>query len=233
MEYFKIKGLNIKQDRSRQLISVDCMLLENFITINQKSKNLLEIGCGCGIISLLLMKRTTAKINVIDIDKTMCELTESNFLENKDKLVTNSINIICNDFNKEKFFNDNFDIIYTNPPYFKLNNNQHKKNQNLKNARVEYLLSINDIISKSSKLLKNGGKFYCVFRADRLDEILELSNSFNLTPKRLQFVFTNQKYAKFILLECIKNANPGILIEYPIYLFDKGVATEFLKKLYD
>lgn len=231
---FKIKNLEIIQDDTKQLISIDSLLIENFIKINRKTKNILDIGCGVGIISLLLMKRTLANVYMIDIDKKMIELSKLNFENNKDKFNTQNVNFINQDFNIcLNDLKDYFDIIYTNPPYFKKNNNMVKNNENLNNARVENLLSIEDIVKKSSILLKNGAKFYIIFRSDRTVEILSIVNKYNLTPKRIKFVFTNQEYSKFTLLECIKNGKAEMLIEKPIFLFDNGIETNELKSIYN
>lgn len=232
-QLFKIKDLEIIQDNTKQLISIDSLLIEDFIKINRKTKNILDIGCGVGIISLLLMKRTLANVYMIDIDKKMIELSKLNFENNKDKFNTQNVNFINQDFNKGfTDLKDYFDIIYTNPPYFKKNNNMVKNNEDLNNARVENLLSIEDIVKKSSILLKNGAKFYIIFRSDRTVEILSIVNKYNLTPKRIKFVFTNQEYSKFTLLECIKNGKSEMLIEKPIFLFDNGIETNELKSIY-
>lgn len=231
---FEIKNLKIIQDDTKQLISIDSLLIEDFIKINRKTKNILDIGCGVGIISLLLMKRTLSNVYMIDIDKEMIELSKINFENNKDKFNTTKVNFINQDFNNSfDNLSDFFDIIYTNPPYFKENNNISKNNENLNNARFEKLLSIEEIISKSSILLKNGAKFYIIFRSDRTVEILSIVNKYNLAPKRMKFVFTNQEYSKFTLLECIKNGKSEMLIEKPIFLFNNGIETDDLKNIYN
>lgn len=233
---YEFNNLKILQDTDKQLVSVDSLLLDSFIKINRKTKKVLEIGCGCGIISLLLMKKSIAHVYSIDIDLDMINLTKENFLLNYDKLKSKNITLIHGDI-KSKYLDlqiESFDFIFSNPPYFKIDEeSQMKTNESLKRARNEINLSIEDIFSISYKLLKNNSKLFIIFRADRTSEILTLAEKYRLTPKRLQFVYTTSNFAKFTLLECVKNYKTGLLIEKPIFLYDENNnKSEFLNNLY-
>jgi tRNA1Val (adenine37-N6)-methyltransferase len=69
-------------------------------------------------------------------------------------------------------------------------------------------------------MLKSGGRFYVVYLAERLAELLAGMASFNLEPKRLRFVHSREgQPARLILLESRKNGRPGIKVEPPLVVY--------------
>lgn len=90
-------------------ISVE-KLLE--IIKNNEVKNMLEIGCGSGIVSITIDLETDISITCVDISSFAIENTKIN-----KKLHNSNINILKSDlFENVK---GKFDLIYSNPPYIK------------------------------------------------------------------------------------------------------------------
>ena len=56
-----LKDMEIIQRNDFQNFTLDSVLLADFVKINRKTKKILDIGTGCGIISLLLAKKSKAK----------------------------------------------------------------------------------------------------------------------------------------------------------------------------
>ncbi len=77
-------------------------------------KNLLEIGCGSGIVSITLDLETKGKVDITAVDISPQAIKNTNV--NKNNLKSN-IKIIESDLFEE--INEKFDIIYSNPPYIK------------------------------------------------------------------------------------------------------------------
>lgn len=226
---YYIKNLEFIQDKQKQLISIDSLLIEKYINININSKKILEVGSGCGIISLLLAKRTTAHIDSIDIDLDQINISKQNFELNKNKIRTKSINFIHCDFKEYlKEENNYYDIIFSNPPYFKkVDINQMKKNSNLVNSRNEVLITFEELFLNAKRLLKNNGKFYIILRADRIDEIIYLGILNKMYVNKICFVYTKKNLAKFVLVECIKNSNLGVKVNLPILLYEKYIYNSY------
>lgn len=231
---FKSHGLVFTQDPKKHLISIDSYLLEKFIVINKNSKNILEVGTGCGVISLLLAKRTTAKIDAIDIDSEQVEIAKNNFENNYDLLRTKNINFITADFKtylKDENIVNTYDIIFSNPPYFKKEDESlMKKNTHLQNARNELNLSLEDIFASSKRLLKDSGKLFLILRTDRIDEVISLGIKYNIQVNKLQFVHSKIGIAKFALVSLIKKSSLGVKVEMPIFLFDKNIYDSYYEK---
>ena len=231
-----IKGMEIIQRNDFQNFTLDSVLLADFVKINRKTKKILDIGTGCGIIPMLLGKKSQAEIIGIELQKEMSDIAEKNIKNNDYK---NQIKIINNDIkNYEKIFKtDEFDSIVTNPPYFEFKGdiNQINNSPKMSIARHNINLTLKEIIQISSRLLKNSGYFSIVFRSERLIEILELLTKYNLEPKRLKNCYTKRnENAKICLIEAIKNSNKGLNIEPPIFVYEEnGEKSEYIKKLYE
>ena len=90
-------------------ISVETILK---IIKNNKINNMLEIGCGTGIVSISVDLETKIDVTAVDMSKRAIE----NSIINKEKLGS-GIKIMKSDlFSNIK---ESFDLIYSNPPYIK------------------------------------------------------------------------------------------------------------------
>lgn len=90
-------------------ISVEKIL--NIIENNQIN-NMLEIGCGTGIVSISVDLEISVDVTAVDISEKAIENTRIN----KEKL-NSKIKIINSDLFSN--INEKFDLIYSNPPYIK------------------------------------------------------------------------------------------------------------------
>lgn len=230
-----LKEMEIIQRNDFQNFTLDSVLISDFVKINRKSKKILEIGTGCGIMSIILAKRSKALITAIEIEKTMSEVAERNVINNE---VNNQIKIVNDDIKNYKnlFKRDEFDIVVTNPPYFEFTGDITQINEltQIAKARHNIDLTLEDIISCSSYLLKNGGSFNMVFRSNRLVEVSVLMKKYNIEPKRIKNVFTKfGENSKMTLIEGIKDGKSGFIIENPIFVYDEnGNKKEYIEKLY-
>ena len=66
--------MEIIQRNDFQNFTLDSVLLGDFVKINRKTKKILDIGTGCGIISLILAKKSKAQITGIELQPEMSEL---------------------------------------------------------------------------------------------------------------------------------------------------------------
>lgn len=93
-------------------ITISTKLLLEFIeTLSLKGKTVLELGCGCGIISILAAKKDAA-VTATDINTTALEALKKNAADNQV-----AIEILYSDL-FENLKNRSFDLIIINPPYY-------------------------------------------------------------------------------------------------------------------
>ena len=229
------KGLKIIQDNDMFNFSLDSVLLPNFVTINKKTKNILDIGCGNAPIPLILSTKTDVKITGVEIQKEVYEMAiESVKINNKE----NQIKIINDDINDyyKKIETDSFDAITCNPPFFKyIETSNINKNDYKTIARHEVKLNLNQIFTIAKKLLKNNGVIAIVNRPERFVEVVEVMKKNNIEPKKVQFVYPKKiMEANIMLIEGSKNGKPGLKILPPLYSHgENGEYTSEIKKYFE
>lgn len=152
-------------------ISVEKIL--NIIENNQIN-NMLEIGCGTGIVSISVDLESSVDVTAVDISEKAIENTRIN----KEKLNA-KIKIIKSDLFSN--FRDKFDLIYSNPPYI--------KSSEIENLQVEVrdyeprlaldggedgLFFYRSIIKSSPEFLNNKGFLVFEIGHDEAEDICNL-----------------------------------------------------------
>jgi len=210
---------------------IDSILLAHFL--NLKPQDLvLEVGAGSGIISLIALKRfPKAKIFALELESIFIECLKRNILENK---LQEKLFIIKGDIKTSLFKSGIFDVIFSNPPYFKSKSGRKSPYEIENIARRDVEFELDEFLKKVSSLLKNKGKFYLVFTALRLAELIYLLKKNKLEPKLLRLVYSYPgSEAKLVLLLAVKNAKEEIRIFSPLYIYNspKGNYTEEVKNM--
>lgn len=188
------KKLKIVQNTEWFNFSLDSILLARFISLRTNTKKIMDLGTGNAPIPVILATMSKAKIYGVEIQKNIYDLAVKTVAINN---LTDQINIINEDVKDidRMFETDTFDVILSNPPYFKVNDSSLMNKNDLKTiARHEVLLTIEDILRVSRKLLKNNGLLGIVHRPERLLEILYKMREYNIEPKRLRFVYPKKKF---------------------------------------
>lgn len=228
------EGYYIYQDSESFKMSLDSLLLSNFVTIRFSDKRILDIGTGNAPIPLLLSFRTKAKIYGIELQEGSSKLARESVCING---LDNQIEIINDDANnlKNYFTSDSFDVIVSNPPYFNTNNNDFMNNNDNKAiARHEGSLDLKMLISLAKVYLKTGGYFAMVHRPDRFMEIIQIMRSNNIEPKKVRFVYPKKdKYSNILLIEGVKNGKIGLKVLPPLIVYnDDNTYTDEIKLMF-
>lgn len=213
----------IYQDNEYFLFSLDSMLLANFVSIRLTDKKIIDLCSGNAPVPMLLSFRTKARIFGVELQKYIYDMgvesIRENCMDNQIYFINDDVKNIRNIFDSESF-----DIVTCNPPYFKYNKNSLVNiNEGKAIARHEVSLNLEDVIINASYLLKNNGTFAIVHRPERLVEIINLMQKYNIEPKRLRMVYPKEKKnANIILVEGVKNGKSGLKIEQPLIVYDKN-----------
>ena len=228
------KNLKIIQDNEMFNFSLDSVLLPNFITINDSTKNILDIGTGNAPIPLILSQKTKAHITGIEIQKEVSNIAKKTIKLNN---LENKINIINDDIKEyyKKATPEYYDIITCNPPYFEIKKtSKFNKNDYKTIARHEVTLKLEDILKIARKLLKNGGTLGLVHRPERLIDILTTMRNYNIEPKKIRLIYPGKnKESNILLIEGKKNGKKGLKILPPLYSHNQdGTYTEEIQKYF-
>ena len=210
-------NMYIIQDTDMFNFSLDSVLLPNFVTINKKTKKILDIGSGNAPIPLILSTLTDAQIMAVEIQKDVYELGKESIKINKLENRIDFINADINELYKE-IDTETFDVITCNPPYFKVNESSNLNDSEYKTiARHEIKLDLEKLFKIARKLLKNKGNIAIVHRPERLSDIISEMKKNNIEPKRIKFVHPSiNSEANILLIEGTKNGNPGVKILPPL-----------------
>lgn len=209
----------------------DTHFLFNFICENLKNfKNvkgeLLDIGSGSGVLGLLIARDfSRLNLNQIEIQEVFQFLSKKNSQVNKISSKLYKGSFIDASFDKE------FDICVSNPPFYHSNVIK-SENESLKIARYNNSLPLNDFIKKTSKILKNGGKFFFCYDAKQLSEIIIVLKEYKLNLEALQFVHPNKnKDASLVMIYARKNSKSLTKVLNPLIVFERS--EEFSQNVQD
>lgn len=230
----EFKGLKIIQNKDGFCFGIDSILLSDFAKEIKKGSKVIDLGTGTGIIGILLCGKTElSKIIGVEIQKEVYDMAKRsiklNNLENKFEIINENIKNLENIIET-----GTFDAVVTNPPYKKIGTGLTNENEKKLISRHEITANLEDFIKVSSKMLKDKGTLYMVHRPDRMVDIIELLRKYKLEPKKIKFVYPNaNKDANLILLKAVKNANPFLKIEKPLYVYNQnGEYTDEILKIY-
>ncbi|KQT15269.1 tRNA (adenine-N6)-methyltransferase [Chryseobacterium sp. Leaf404] len=175
MKAFSFKNFNIQQSQNVFRVGTDGVLLGALANV-QSALNILEVGTGTGLISLMLAQRNPdALISGIDINEEAVNLTQQNF---ENSPFSSRLKSFHQDF-KDLDSEEKFDLIVSNPPYF-----EESSSEKDKIARQTVELNFKQLISKSAGLLSEKGLFSVIIPAGTGDYFIEISNENKLFLNR-------------------------------------------------
>ncbi|MBP3375276.1 MAG: methyltransferase [Clostridia bacterium] len=178
-----------------------------------------DLGSGTGVIPLLMAQSDKyKKIFAVEIQKDFASLIKRNAKQNslEDRIIPLSADvreIKATDVGGE------IDAVTANPPYMKVDSGKRNEYDEKFIARHEVCGDINDFCACAYRLLKHGGKFYTVWRPDRLCDLVFSLRSNRLEPKLMTFVCaTTESEPSMVLVQSTKGAASGAKITRPLIL---------------
>ncbi len=211
-------GYSLIQDDNFFKLGQDSVMLSNFVKL-RKNMKIFDLGCGTGVIMLLLaLQKDNIYLDGIEIQPEVFELAQQNInlnnLQDRAKLYNGDMR------NAHRFVAPNtYDLVVSNPPYFKAGCGIETESVNKKIARFENELTLDDVCKSAKRLLKFGGKFALVHKPERLCEITTVMSRNNIIPKRICFVHNKISMPpSTVLIEGRLGSADGVRIEPPIIL---------------
>lgn len=218
-DLLEIDNLKIFQNDEWFKFSLESVLLPNFVTLNLRCKNIIDLCTGNAPIPLILSTKTKANIVGVEIQKDVFELArksvEINKLENKIKLINDNLNNL-----KKYYESDSFDVVTVNPPFFP-NIDESKKNLDIHKtiARHELMTNLDEIVKISSYLLKNGGYLALIHQTIRFFDVVTVLKKYNFSINKVQFIYPKEnKESNLFMIEAVKNGRNGVKFLKPLYV---------------
>lgn len=218
----------------------DAYLLAAYMR-RQSRARAVEFGTGTGVIPLLCASAGRfAHIDALELQPEFAELAVRNVALNR---LEDRISVHCADVREitAETLGGEADVVFSNPPYMRTDSGKRNEWDGKYLARHEAAGGIADFCEAARRLLKHGGKFYCVWRPDRLSELMSALAASGLEPKEMTFVHADaQTPPSMFLLMAKKGGAHGLKITPPLLLHPTGgdtagarPLTETAQKIYD
>lgn len=179
---FNFKQFSVNQDRCAMKIGTDGVLLGAWTPLINNPYNVLDIGAGTGILSLMLAQRSNAEqIDAIEIDGDAYEQCVENFEASPwdDKL-------FCFHAGLDEFVDepeDEYDLIISNPPFYTDDYKSDNSSRDL--ARFEDALPFEELIEAAALLLSDNGIFSVIIPYKEEDRFVAMCKELDLFPLKI------------------------------------------------
>ena len=223
--------IQLIQKKQGLTFGTDAFLLAAFVKSTPKT-HVVDLGSGTGILPLLLLTKGKVKCaTAVEIQPTFVDLIERNaklngFADFITPLCANVKDLRPEDIGGE------VGLVVSNPPYMKCTSGRRNESEEKYIARHEVCGNIADFCACAARLLKHGGKFVCVWRPDRLTDLLNTLHDCKLEPKRMTFVHadTNSEPCS-VLIEASKGAASSMRVSKPLILHETHTRGEKVRQL--
>lgn len=221
---FQFKRFKIQHHDLVFKFGTDAALLATWVHL-KGTKNVLEIGTGSGVITLMMAQRSPDSVFTgIDISKDAIALANSNLIEFPIPSNVTFVHSALQDYNPDQ----KFDLIVSNPPFFE---NATKSPSELKNAtRHTDILPLRDLLEVSMLALTENGKIEIVYPSRYLADIETHAKELGLYINHISYTrATPQKPIKRVLISLSKNHHTPIIKEIVI----NGDYSGYSKAIYE
>jgi tRNA1Val (adenine37-N6)-methyltransferase len=227
-------GLKVFQPRRGYRFSLDAVLLAHFPGPEPPAVAV-DLGTGCGVISLLLAHRfPECRCYGLEIQADMVDRARRSVAYNR---LEHRIRIFHHDIRSVAALlpAHSADLVVSNPPFRKMGEGHISQNQSMAIARHELQVELFQVIEAAAYLLPPGGRFCLVHRADRVAEIESLLDKNRLRLKRLRMVHSfPDGPARLALLEGQKEWRGGADVLSPLIIYDvPGSYSREIRSLYE
>lgn len=176
---FHFKQFSVEDGRSTMKVGTDAVLL-GAVADTYGVGEILEIGAGCGIISLIMAQRSGAKIDAVEIDHDSAKQARSNADRSP---WAERINIIQDLIqNYSMMTSIRYDLIISNPPFFNCSLKSPDKKRNL--SRHNDSMSYEDLLAAVVRLMKEEASFWVILPSPEFDNFNQLAKAAGLHLQR-------------------------------------------------
>ncbi len=181
----------ILQEKNGQPVSSDTAFFIE--TVNHKesrdNQSVLDIGSGNGIISVMLaLTNPDWRFTCVEIQEELADLCLSNT-----ESMNERFDVTCTDLRRFTA-NDKFDLIVSNPPFYKEGTGRLSPSESRNISRFEIACKMDDVIVCIDRNLKPEGKAYVMYPGIRDIDFKSSCRKNNMKIiSEFEFVMTNNR----------------------------------------
>ena len=232
--WFQFKEFKIEQAGAAMKVSTDACIFGAFVASEFEGRafeNILDIGAGTGILSLMLAQKLTGILTAIELDSASAAQCRENF---ENSPWPERLSLIEGDARQVELVNK-YDLIISNPPYF--SNALISPVAERSMAKHEEALSPESIMAMANRYLAHDGYIALLYPNLRGIEIKKALNSAGFHLNKHLLIRNNPaKQPKWVVLIASRN-NRAIPVNRELILKDEagnytGEARKLLKDYY-
>jgi len=215
-------AVRLIQPRKGYRFALDSVLLARFAA-ERPAGRALDLGCGCGVVSLCLLALGGAQEMVgVDIQGEMVERARRsagwNGLAGRARFESLDLRQV-----RGRLPAQSFELVVSNPPYRPAAAGRLSPEPSAALARHEVACDLRDVAGAAAYLLGTGGEFCVVYPASRLANALAACRGARLEPKLLWPVHPRRgELATLVLLRCARGGGEGLELRSPLFLHVDG-----------
>lgn len=217
----KLFDLQLFQPRHGYRYSLDALLLARFCPVLKTGGSIVDLGAGCGIISLVLARvNSTSSVVAVEKNHDMAALVERNIQHNE---LADRVSVCAEDvINLRKNYQDStFDLVVSNPPYRVPQSGRISPRAGRDAARHETTAGLADFMSAAKYLVKPSGRICFIQLPSRLAEFMALAAELKLSVLRLRMIHNNAgSPATIFMAELAKGRRSAPVVEAPLFVRD-------------
>lgn len=215
-------GVQLIQPKKGYRFGYDSLLLAYFTQEVKKKfkvsiKEALEIGGGCGIISLILViKKVVERITTVEIQEEFVNIINKNVELNK---VAGKIQVIHGDITNYNLGKE-YDLVISNPPYIPIDNGRLSPDTMKAIAKQEVKLTAFTLADSFSRLLKpKVGIGIVIYPCFRMGEVISIFMERRLYPFYIRIIFPDPQTEGELFLMAFKNRfKSKLTVGLPLYI---------------
>jgi len=196
--YFQFKQFTIHHDRCSMKVTTDSCLFgawaANDIKTTGVPLNILDIGSGSGLLSLMLAQQTSGSIDGIELQQNDHQQSIQNISASPFFNRVQVFNADAQSFGYTK----KYDIVISNPPFYESDLKSSIKGKNI--AHHDDGLKLDGLIPLIEKLLQPSGNFYILLPAKRQQELQHIITGGHLFINQAVFVRQTHNHAPFRIM---------------------------------
>ncbi len=178
--YFQFKQFRINQGQTAMKVTTEGCLLGGWAAGQVSlAHRVLDIGAGTGLLSLMLAQRLTdATLFAVEIDREAAQQASQNFQHSP---WSNRL-FVLHEKAQDISFSEKFDLIISNPPFYKKSLNSPSPEVNL--ARHDDSLSQSELLQVIISNLSANGMAYLLYPVQEAEDFKQLARAEGLYLQR-------------------------------------------------
>lgn len=221
LEPFGRGRLWVFQKKQGYRFSLDAVLLAGLTNL-RAGERVVDLGAGCGIVSLILANRfPDSSLVGVESQPTLASLAERNVLVNG---LAGRVGILAGEMQNlpGHFPPKSFEVAVSNPPYRPLGSGRLNPVAEKAIARHELHGSLEVVVQTANYLLPSGGRLALIYPAWRLVHLCCLLRSHHLEPKILRFIHSRAgEEAKLVWVEARKSGREELKVVPPLLVYQQ------------